>query len=149
MRNCVFLKLKFRPNSMTTSTVKYLGSLRTEATHLRSNTIIHTDAPVDNHGKGEKFSPTDLVATALASCMVSIMGIQANTSNIMLGDIDAEITKIMSANPRKISEIVVVIHFSNHNYTEREKIILMNAAKTCPVALSLHPDIKQTVTFNF
>lgn len=134
---------------MKTSTIKYLGSLRTEATHLRSNTIIHTDAPVDNHGKGEKFSPTDLVATALASCMVSIMGIQANTSNITLGDIDAEITKIMSANPRKISEIVVVIHFSNHNYTEREKTILMNAAKTCPVALSLHPDIKQTVTFNF
>lgn len=149
MRNCVFLKLKFRPNFMTTSTVKYLGGLRTEATHLRSNTIIHTDAPVDNHGKGEKFSPTDLVATALASCMVSIMGIQANTSNIMLGDIDAEITKVMSANPRKISEIVVVIHFSNHDYTEREKTILMNAAKTCPVALSLHPDIKQTVTFNF
>jgi putative redox protein len=149
MRNCVFLKLKFRPNFMTTSTVKYLGGLSTEATHLRSNTIIHTDAPVDNHGKGEKFSPTDLVATALASCMVSIMGIQANTSNIMLGDIDAEITKVMSANPRKISEIVVVIHFSNHDYTEREKTILMNAAKTCPVALSLHPDIKQTVTFNF
>jgi putative redox protein len=134
---------------MTTSTVKYLGGLRTEATHLRSNTIIHTDAPVDNHGKGEKFSPTDLVATALASCMVSIMGIQANTSNITLGGIHAEITKIMSTNPRKISEIVVVIHFSNHNYTEREKTILMNAAKTCPVALSLNPDIKQTITFNF
>jgi uncharacterized OsmC-like protein len=134
---------------MITSSVKYLGSLRTEATHLRSNTIIHTDAPVDNHGKGEKFSPTDLVATSLASCMISILGIQANTSNITLGDIDAEITKIMSANPRKISEIVVVIHFSNHNYTEREKTILINAAKTCPVALSLHPDIKQTVTFNF
>jgi len=149
MRNCVFLKLKFIPKSMTTSTVKYLGGLRTEAIHLRSNTIIHTDAPVDNHGKGEKFSPTDLVATALASCMVSIMGIQANTSNITLGEIHAEITKIMSANPRKISEIVVVIHFSNHNYTDREKTILVNAAKTCPVALSLNPDIKQTITFNF
>lgn len=135
--------------NMTTSTVKYLGSLRTEATHLRSNSIIYTDAPVDNHGKGEKFSPTDLVATALASCMISIMGIQANTSNITLGEIDAEITKIMSSNPRKIAEIVVVIRFSNHDYTEREKTILMNAAKTCPVALSLHPDIKQTVTFNF
>ncbi|MCB0380066.1 MAG: OsmC family protein [Flavobacteriales bacterium] len=134
---------------MITSKVKYLGSLRTEAVHVRSNTAILTDAPVDNNGKGEKFSPTDLVATGLASCMVSIMGIQANTSNITLGDISAEVTKIMAANPRRISEIIVDINFSNHNYTDKEKTILMNAAKTCPVAVSLHPDIKQTVSFNF
>lgn len=134
---------------MITSKVKYLGSLRTEAVHVRSNTTILTDAPVDNNGKGEKFSPTDLVATGLASCMVSIMGIQANTSNITLGDISAEVTKIMAANPRRISEIIVDINFSNHNYTDKEKTILMNAAKTCPVAVSLHPDIKQTVSFNF
>ncbi|MGE0561025.1 MAG: OsmC family protein [Flavobacteriales bacterium] len=132
-----------------TSKVKYLGSLRTEAVHVRSNTTILTDAPVDNNGKGEKFSPTDLVATALASCMVSIMGIQANTSNITLGDISAEVTKIMAANPRRISEIIVEINFSNHNYSDKEKTILMNAAKTCPVALSLHPEIKQTISFNF
>ena len=134
---------------MITSKVKYLGSLRTEAVHVRSNTAILTDAPVDNNGKGEKFSPTDLVATGLASCMISIMGIQANTSNITLGDISAEVTKIMAANPRRISEIIVGINFSNHNYTDKEKTILMNAAKTCPVAVSLHPDIKQTVSFNF
>ncbi len=134
---------------MITSKVKYLGSLRTEAVHVRSNTAILTDAPVDNNGKGEKFSPTDLVATGLASCMVSIMGIQANTSNIQLGDISAEVTKIMAANPRRISEIIVDINFSNHSYTDKEKTILMNAAKTCPVAVSLHPDIKQTVSFNF
>lgn len=134
---------------MITSKVKYLGSLRTEAVHVRSNTAILTDAPVDNNGKGEKFSPTDLVATGLASCMISIMGIQANTSNITLGDISAEVTKIMAANPRRISEIIVDINFSNHNYTDKEKTILMNAAKTCPVAVSLHPDIKQTVSFNF
>lgn len=134
---------------MITSKVKYLGSLRTEAVHVRSNTTILTDAPVDNNGKGEKFSPTDLVATALASCMVSIMGIQANTSNITLGDISAEVTKIMAANPRRISEIIVEINFSNHNYSDKEKTILMNAAKTCPVALSLHPEIKQTISFNF
>lgn len=134
---------------MITSKVKYLGSLRTEAVHVRSNTTILTDAPVDNNGKGEKFSPTDLVATGLASCMISIMGIQANTSNIKLGDISAEVTKIMAANPRRISEIIVDINFSNHNYTDKEKTILMNAAKTCPVAVSLHPDIKQTVSFNF
>jgi uncharacterized OsmC-like protein len=134
---------------MITSKVKYLGSLRTEAVHVRSNTAILTDAPVDNNGKGEKFSPTDLVATGLASCMISLMGIQANTSNIQLGDISAEVTKIMASNPRRISEIIVGINFSNHNYTDKEKTILINAAKTCPVAKSLHPDIKQTVSFNF
>lgn len=134
---------------MSTSTVKYLGSLRTEAIHLKSKERIITDAPTDNHGRGEAFSPTDLVATALASCMVSILGIQANTSNIKLGDINADVTKIMSANPRKISEIVVVMNFTNHQYSEKEKTILMNAARTCPVALSLNPDIKQTITFNF
>lgn len=134
---------------MSTSTVKYLGSLRTEAIHLKSKERIITDAPTDNHGRGEAFSPTDLVATALASCMVSILGIQANTSNIKLGDINADVTKIMNANPRKISEIVVVMNFTNHQYSEKEKTILMNAARTCPVALSLNPDIKQTITFNF
>lgn len=134
---------------MATSTVKYLGSLRTEAIHLKSGEKIITDAPTDNHGKGEAFSPTDLVATALASCMVSIMGIQANTSNIQLGDIDAEITKIMGTNPRKIAEIIVTISFNNHQYSDKEKKILENAAKTCPAALSLHPDIIQTVTFNY
>lgn len=134
---------------MITSKVNYLGSLRTDATHVRSNTTIQTDAPVDNNGKGEKFSPTDLVATALASCMVSIMGIQANTSGITLGNISADVTKIMAANPRRIAEIIVEINFSNQDYTEKEKTILMNAAKTCPVALSLHPDIKQTYSFNF
>jgi uncharacterized OsmC-like protein len=134
---------------MITSKVKYLGSLRTEAVHVRSNTAILTDAPVDNNGKGEKFSPTDLVATGLASCMISLMGIQANTSNIQLGDISAEVTKIMASNPRRISEIIVGINFSNHNYTDKEKTILINTAKTCPVAKSLHPDIKQTVSFNF
>ena len=90
---------------MITSKVKYLGSLRTEAVHVRSNTAILTDAPVDNNGKGEKFSPTDLVATGLASCMISIMGIQANTSNITLGDISAEVTKIMAASILVITTI--------------------------------------------
>lgn len=134
---------------MSTSTVKYLGSLRTEATHLKSKQQIITDAPTDNHGKGEAFSPTDLVATSLASCMVSIIGIQSNTSNIKLGDISANITKIMSSAPRRISEIKVDLFFTNHQYSDKEKKIIENAAKTCPVALSLHPDIIQTVTFNY
>ena len=134
---------------MVTSTVNYLGSLRTEAIHLKSKEKIITDAPTDNHGRGEAFSPTDLVATALASCMVSILGIQATTSNITLGNINAEVTKIMGSTPRKIAEIIIDLNFTNHNYSEKEKTILMNAAKTCPVALSLNPDIKQTVSFNF
>lgn len=134
---------------MITSKIKYLGKLRTEATHLKSGKTILTDAPTDNHGKGEAFSPTDLVATALASCMVSILGIVANTSNIKLGNIEADITKIMSANPRKIAEIIIDINFTNQNYTDKEKRVLENAAKTCPVALSLNPDIKQIISFNF
>jgi len=134
---------------MITSKITYLGSLRTEATHLKSGKTILTDAPTDNHGKGEAFSPTDLVATALASCMVSILGIVANTSNINLGNIEAEITKIMSANPRKISEIIINISFINQTYTDKEKKVLENAARTCPVALSLNPEIKQTISFNF
>ncbi|TXB65462.1 OsmC family protein [Vicingus serpentipes] len=134
---------------MITSKITYLGSLRTEATHLKSGKTILTDAPTDNHGKGEAFSPTDLVATALASCMVSILGIVANTSNINLGNIEAEITKIMSANPRKISEIIIDISFTNQTYTDKEKKVLENAARTCPVALSLNPEIKQTISFNF
>lgn len=134
---------------MTTSSVKYLGSLRTEATHLKSGNQLITDAPTDNHGRGEAFSPTDLVATGLASCMISIMGIQANTSQINLGDIQAEVTKIMGSNPRKITEIIVAIYFKNHRFTDREKKILENAAKTCPVALSLDPTIQQHVTFHY
>ncbi|MCC7332919.1 MAG: OsmC family protein [Flavobacteriales bacterium] len=134
---------------MATSKVKYLGNLRTEAVHLKSNTTIQTDAPTDNHGKGEKFSPTDLVATALANCMITLMGIQANTSKIELGNIEAEVTKIMSDKPRKIAEIAIDFYFTDKKYSEREKTILKNAAKTCPVALSLNSELKQTVTFNF
>lgn len=134
---------------MATSSIKYLGNLRTEAVHLKSNSIIITDAPTDNNGKGEAFSPTDTVATALASCMITIMGIQANTSNIKLDFVEGEITKIMSANPRRIDEIIIDFNFGDISFAEKEKTILMNAAKTCPVALSLNPEIKQTVTFNF
>lgn len=134
---------------MITSKIKYLGNLRTEATHLKSNSKIVTDAPTDNNGKGEAFSPTDTVATGLASCMITIMGIQANTSNINLNFVEADITKVMSASPRKISEVIIVFNFGNTIYTEKEKTILKNAAKTCPVALSLNPDIKQTISFNF
>ncbi len=131
-----------------TSKVTYLGQLRTEATHLQSNTTIHTDAPKDNHGKGEMFSPTDLVATALASCMISIMGIVAMKEGITPVDgTVAEVTKIMYAEPRRIGEIHIKITFPKKEFTDKEKKIYENAAYTCPVAKSLHPDLKQVIEF--
>ncbi len=133
---------------MSTSKVIYKGDLRTESTHLQSGTTILTDAPTDNHGRGEAFSPTDMVANSLATCMFSIMGIKAKSMNIDLNDSTAEVTKIMQAEPRKISEIVVNF-VMNATVDDKSKIILERAAMTCPVFLSLHPDIKKTVTFNW
>jgi putative redox protein len=133
---------------MITSKVTYLGELRTEATHIQSNTTIHTDAPKDNHGRGEMFSPTDLVATALASCMISIMGIVAMKDGITPVDgTTAEVTKIMYADPRRIGEIHITLTFPKNNYTDKEKKIYEHAAFTCPVAKSLHPDLKQVINF--
>jgi len=133
---------------MITSKVTYSGALRTEATHLQSNTTIYTDAPKDNHGKGEMFSPTDLVATALGSCMLSIMGIVAMREGITPVDgTTAEITKVMYAEPRRIGEVHVKITFPKGNYSDKEKRMYEHAAHTCPVAKSLHPDLKQVVEF--
>jgi len=131
-----------------TSKVIYQGQLRTEATHIQSNTIIHTDPPKDNHGKGEKFSPTDLVATALASCMISIMGIVANKEGMTSIDgTIAEVTKVMVADPRRIGEIQISFTFPNNTFSDKEKSMYEHAALTCPVAKSLHPDLKQIITF--
>ncbi len=133
---------------MIISTVTYLGELRTEATHIQSNTTIYTDAPKDNHGKGEMFSPTDLVATALASCMISIMGIVALKDGITPVDgAIAEVTKVMFSEPRRIGEIHIKITFPKNNYTDKEKKIYEHSAHACPVAKSLHPDLKQVVEF--
>lgn len=133
---------------MQTSTVKYLGDLRTEAVHLQSKTIIHTDAPKDNFGKGEAFSPTDLVATALASCMISLMGIVSLKEGITeTKGTTAEVTKVMYAEPRRIGEVHITLTFPKLNYTDKEKKMYEHAALTCPVAKSLHPDIKQLITF--
>ena len=129
-----------------TSKVNYQGQLRTTAVHLQSNSTIITDAPVDNHGKGEAFSPTDLVATALASCMMTIMGIKAESMDIDLTGTHASIIKHMSATPRRISEIEVMIYM-NKNYDERTRKILETAGLTCPVAQSLHPETEQNITF--
>jgi putative redox protein len=134
---------------MVTATIKYQGNLRTKAVHLKSNTSIITDAPIDNQGKGEAFSPTDLVATALGSCMMTIIGIKAQENNIEIKNATIDITKIMEPHPRKISEIIVAFEFLGTDYSEKEKNIIKNSAKTCPVALSLDPEIKQTLVFNF
>lgn len=134
---------------MFTSEIKYLGELRTEATHLSSGKVVITDAPVDNHGRGEAFSPTDVVSTALGSCMLTLMGIAANTHNIDMSGTTVQIKKHMAADPRRIIKIDVIITFDNKNYTDKEKAILERAAITCPVAKSLHPDIEQAVVFNY
>lgn len=131
-----------------TSKIIYKGDLRTEMTHLQSGTVVETDAPVDNKGKGERFSPTDLVATALGSCMLTIMGIASNTHGMDITGTEVEITKIMTAAPRKIGEIIVKLHMKGQaNYSPKEKAILENAALTCPVFLTLHEDVKKTVEF--
>ena len=132
---------------MPTSTVTYLGELRSEAIHLQSGNRIITDAPPDNHGRGEAFSPTDLLCTSLACCMVSLMGIVANTHGITLGEIKADVTKTMAANPRRVSRIEIQMYFSGVAYTEKERVILERAAMTCPVFLSLHPDIEKDIQF--
>ena len=128
--------------------VEYKGQLRTEAKHLRSGTVIVTDAPIDNQGKGEAFSPTDLVATALASCMITIMGIVAERDGIDIEGVTADVDKIMSKEPRRIGEIKIIITFKSKLTTDqREK--LERAAKTCPVSGSLHEDLKETIEFSY
>jgi uncharacterized OsmC-like protein len=131
-----------------TSKVTYIGDLRTTSVHLQSGTEILSDAPKDNHGKGEAFSPTDLVANSLATCMVSIMGIKSRDLNVDLTGSTVEVTKIMQAEPRKIAKIIAVFNMSVA-VDEKAKIILERAAMTCPVLLSLHPDIEKEITFNW
>ena len=131
-----------------TSKVEYLGELRTSAIHLQSGNIISTDAPKDNHGKGEAFSPTDLVAPALGSCMLSVMGIVSLKEGItQTTGTTAEVTKVMYSDPRRIGEIHVKITFPKNNFSEKEKKMYEHAAHTCPVAKSLHPDLKQVIEF--
>jgi uncharacterized OsmC-like protein len=133
-----------------TSQIIYEGNLRTVATHLQSGTVIETDAPTDNQGKGERFSPTDLVATALGNCMLTIMGIKARDMKIDLEETQVDVTKIMVANPRRIGEIKVVINFPKSLETdEKQRAIIERAAMTCPVFESLHPDLKKDVEFKW
>ncbi len=130
-----------------TSKVTYLGDLRTECIHLRSGQTIITDAPVDNNGKGEAFSPTDLTATSLGTCMVTVMGIAALSHDFNIDGTVLEITKIMAADPRRISGVEVRLIMPDKIYSLKEQKILETAARTCPVALSLHPDLRQELMF--
>lgn len=132
-----------------TSVVVYEGGLRTTCTHLQSGSTIETDAPTDNQGKGERFSPTDLMATSLATCMLTIMGIKARTMNLELTGIKTEVEKIMKAEPRRVGAINIWFHFPEHlkGLSDKDKTILKNAAHTCPVAESIHPDIEVMVNW--
>jgi len=130
-----------------TSKVHYNGTLRTTCTHLQSGQSIITDAPTDNNGKGEAFSPTDLVATALATCMITVMGIKANTNAWNIDGAELHVTKIMASDPRRIAEVIVEISMPKGDFDEKIRTILEHTARTCPVAHSLHPDLKQTIVF--
>lgn len=134
---------------MATVKTVYLGDLRTENEHLQSGNKIITDAPTDNQGKGEAFSPTDLLATALGNCIMTIMGIKARDNGIDIRGTEIEITKIMASSPRRVAEVVVEFTFPKRNYTDEDKQLIESVAGKSPVPLSLHPDLKQTIKFNW
>ena len=134
---------------MATITTVYEGNLRTRATHNQSGNTLITDAPTDNHGKGEAFSPTDLFATSLGSCMLTIIGLAANTHGFSIDGTRVETQKVMGSDPRRVAELVVDLYFPANNYSDREKRMIEAAAASCPVAQSLHPETKKTVTFHY
>ena len=133
-----------------TATILYEGNLRCNARHLQSNSVIETDAPTDNRGKGERFSPTDLVCTALATCMITTMAMKATDMGIELKDTTADVKKYMVSDPRRIAKIDVVVSFpKNLQLTEKDKIILQRTGDNCPVIKSLHPDIEINTTYHW
>lgn len=134
---------------MKTVAIVYKGDLRTEAEHLRSGTKILTDAPVDNQGKGEAFSPTDLVATALVTCMLSIMGIKARDKGWSIEGSTGTVLKVMASNPRRISELHVELTMQHEALDDKDRSLLEKAAMTCPVFESIHPDIEVSMAFNW
>lgn len=131
-----------------TSKITYLGNLRAANKHIKSGNEFITDAPTDNNGKGEAFSPTDTVANGLAACIITVMGIKARDLNVDMKGTTAEVTKTMASNPRRISKIEIVLNFPFEADIKTKKI-LENVANTCPVHYSLHPDIKKQITFNW
>lgn len=131
-----------------TSKIIYLGDLRCESEHLQSGTRVFTDAPTDNHGKGEVFSPTDLCATSLAQCMLTTIAILGKDKGINIEGSYAELQKIMNPKPRKIAEIVCDLYFHG-SFSDEEKVFIENTAMNCPVALTLSAEVKKSVTFNY
>ncbi|MDR0558608.1 MAG: OsmC family protein [Prevotellaceae bacterium] len=134
---------------MNTSETVYLGNLRTESTHIQSGSKIVTDAPVDNHGNGDFFSPTDLLATSLGCCMLTIAGRSATVHGFNVDGATVKTTKIMGTNPRRVVEIIVELTFPHNNYSDKERLIIEKSVKECPVANSLHPDLKQSISFTY
>ena len=132
-----------------TSEIIYKGALRTEAKHLQSNTVIETDAPTDNQGKGERFSPSDLLATSLGSCMLTIMGIKARDMNVDLSQTKLSVQKFMLSDPRRVGKVRIEFELPSLQLNNKQKQILENAARTCPVAKSIHPDIEMETVFNW
>jgi putative redox protein len=134
---------------VNTASVDYQGHLRTEATHLRSGTRIHTDAPVDNHGKGEAFSPTDLVGTALLTCMITTMALAAEGRGWELGQMHGEVLKVMASAPRRISELRIEVTFTGNALDAEQRKLMEEIGLNCPVAKGLHPDMVQAVEFHY
>ena len=134
---------------MITSTIIYQGSLRCQATHTQSSTVIETDAPTDNKGKGEKFSPTDLLCVSLGTCAITTMGIKAMDMDIDLSDATMEVTKFMASEPRRVAKIVIKIEFPTLNLSDKEKTILERAGNHCPVIKSLHPDVEKEIEYHW
>lgn len=134
---------------MTTIKARYMGQLRVECEHAGSGTKIWTDAPEDNCGRGESFSPTDLCATALGSCILTTMAIYADQNGIDIQGAEAEMVKVMAKDPRRIAEISVVVHMPKRNYSEKEKKVLERVAHTCPVHFSLNEQMIQKIVFNW
>lgn len=134
---------------METIRLEYKGNLRVEAEHVKSKVTIYTDAPEDNHGKGESFSPTDLLCTALGSCMLTIMGISANAHQFNIDGTKVKVTKIMVSDPRRVGEVIIEFDMPKKEFNNKQKEILRLAAENCPVAKSLHPDLVQTIIFNY
>jgi putative redox protein len=134
---------------MATIKITALGDFSTKAIHLKSGSEILTDAPTDNKGKGENFSPTDLLSASLGACMVTIMDIASKEHGFEMAGTEILVTKIMAENPRRVAEIIVELNFPDVEYSDKAKRIIEHASKNCPVALSLHPDVKQTIILNY
>ncbi len=134
---------------MPTAKINYTGSLHTDCTHCQSGNTIATDAPTDNFGKGEAFSPTDLLATSLASCMLTTMAIAAQKSNFVFGEASSEVTKIMADSPRRVAAVQIIINMPKQEFTSEQIEILEQAAHNCPVAKSLHSDLVIELKFNY